>query len=141
MPGFDLLKGQITLSENLIISSQTVPSKLFNYFKHEEVKFLDLKNGWRHYQLENVKIQDKYFKFDLAFLAERLKSISFTFQFQTYEPSSWDAWSEKEELQKCALYENWLTSEVGVHRNFPWGHIGAYYDKKGGGANMVIRYI
>ncbi|CAM3902256.1 hypothetical protein MUGA111182_16245 [Mucilaginibacter galii] len=119
MPGFDLLKGQIILSENLILCVQTVPSQLFNYFKHEEVKFLDLKNGWMHYQLENVKIQDKYFKFDLAFLGERLKSISFSFQFQTYEPSSWDAWSEKEELQKYALYENWLTIEVGVHRNYP----------------------
>ena len=141
MPAFDLLKGQIILSENLVISSQTVPSQILNYFKHEEVKLVELKNGWVHYQLENFEIQDKYFKFDLAFFGESLKSISFTFQFQTYEPSSWDAWSEKEELQKCALYENWLTSEVGVYRNFSWGEIGAYYDKRGGGANMVIRYI
>jgi len=141
MPIFELLSGQIILAEGLMISSQTVPSQFFKYFKQEEVKLLDLKNGWIHYQLENVKLQDKYFKFDLTFFGEKLKSISFSFQFQAYEPSSWDDWSEKEELQKCALYENWLTSEVGVQRSFSWGTIGAYYDKKGGRANMVIRYI
>ena len=137
---FDLLNGQIILSENLIISSHTVPSQILKSFKPEEVKLLDLKNGWVHYQLENVKLQDKYFKFDLCFLDEKLKSISFSFQSQAHKPSSWDDWSEKEELQKCALFENWLTSKVGVHRNFFWGNIGAYYDSKGGGASIVMRY-
>ena len=137
---FDLLNGQIILPENLIISSHTVPSQILKSFKPEEVKLLDLKNGWIHYQLENVKLQNKYFKFDLCFLDETLKSISFSFQSQAYEPFSWDDWSEKEELQKCALFENWLTGEVGVHRKFLWGEIGAYYDNKGGGASIVMRY-
>ena len=137
---FDLPKGQIIFAENLIISSHTVPSQIFQSFKQEEVKLLDLKNGWIHCQLENIKLQDKYFMFDLSFLDETLKSISFSFQSQSYKPSSWDDWSEKEELKKCALFENWLTIEVGVHRRFFWGEIGAYYDNKGGGASIVMRY-
>jgi len=53
---------------------------------------------------------------------------------------SWDDWSEAKELQSKVEYDHWLTSEIGTRRVFSWGNIEAYFDAKGGGSGIVLRY-
>jgi hypothetical protein len=73
------------------------------------------------------------------FFCDKLDSLRFGFKNQS-GMLSWDDWSEAKELQSKVEYDHWLTSEIGTRRVFSWGNIEAYFDAKGGGSGIVLRY-
>lgn len=99
-----------------------------------------MNNGWKHYVAWNIHLQDSYLCFTFFFEHEELKMIDFIVGDEPITMSSWDEWSEKDQLTKRDYYDNWLTNEIGDERKFPWGTIGAYYDSNGGGSGIVVKY-
>jgi len=71
----------------------------------------------------------------------RLFCIDFGFVTEQQKKLTWADWSEKEELKRKDIYEEWLTEKIGEKRTYSWGKIGAYYDPRGGVSSMVINYV
>ena len=55
--------------------------------------------------------------------------------------TSWDNWSEEQELVTQKYYDQWLTAHIGKERSFNWGAIESIYDKKGGCTCVWINYL
>lgn len=101
----------------------------------------DMGNGWKWYNVRNVKIVDLYFIISFGFFNERLKELSFVFSTTKYNLSKGlESWDENEERQKAVIFNNWLKSELGSEKTFGWGEVWADYDEKGGSSSIGIRY-
>lgn len=107
----------------------------------ENLSETDMGNGWKWYNVKNVKIVDLYFIISFGFLNERLKELSFAFSNTKYDLSKgWESWNENEEGQKAVTFNNWLKAELGSEKTFGWGEVWADYDEKSGNSSIGIRY-
>jgi len=68
-----------------------------------------------------------------------IRMIGFSMQDNT--TSTWENWSEENELQKEKYYKQWLTTHIGEERSFDWGKVGVHYDRKGGSTFMWVNYL
>jgi len=135
----DSLNGELKISDQLIITKNTIPDDLFGHYKTNNIEVRDINNGFIHYTIRDVELQGKYFFFSFCFFGGRLNMLTFGFE---NHPGllSWDDWSEAKEMQNKVEYDHWLDGEIGTRRVFPWGKIGAYFDPKGGGSGIVLRH-
>jgi len=132
--------GLFTLPGEITVKPFSGKKELTDYFKNNNAESWDVKNGWEHYYLRNIKIKDKYFFFDFTFYNEILNRIDFCFYDTPVKNASWDDWSEAKELERKEEFEKWLNNETGNQRNFHWGKVNAYYDSKGGSSGIMIAY-
>ena len=138
-PILDPLNGQIKISDQFIVSKNIEPNDLFRYYKTTDIEVWNVNNGFIHYTIRDVKLQGNYFYFSFCFFGERQQMLSFGFKNQQ-GMLSWDDWSEAKEIQNRVEHDHWLDNEIGTRRVFPWGKIEAYFDPKGGGSGIVLRY-
>lgn len=116
----DRKNGAIRISDTLIISRETTPNELFDYFDDHKIMIRDVKNCYIHYNVQDIPLDETFFNFDFAFHNDRLLSVD-----MGYDTSGdgWDNWSEEKELNREKKYHNWLSRQVGPARNFTWGVI------------------
>jgi hypothetical protein len=129
--------GQIIISDNMVISNQTKPQQLFDYFGDDKVDLNEMKNGYIHYRVHDVDINSTLFSFVLIFYLDRLEMINLGFD---RSGDSWDNWSEEKELKREKKYNDWLNDQIGLQRSFDWGDIWARFDIKNGSSNIGLRY-
>lgn len=137
----DSKTGAIVLSEDIRISSITQPAKLKEYFGHKELKALSMGNGWVHYSVKNIQVEDEYFIFIFIFYKDILKTISFVISNHPFSEASWEDWSKETEAKNRNFFENWLSGQIGSQRNFAWGNVNSVLDEKGGGSDILLNYI
>ncbi len=102
---------------------------------------LDMGNGWKWYNVRNVKVANLYFIISFGFLDERLKELSLGFSKLKYDLSKgWESCSEKEERQNDVIFNKWLNTELGSERTISWGEVWVGYDEKGGSSSIGLRY-
>ncbi len=136
----DTRNGELKCAEDFLVSKQTTPEDVISYFGQDNIIIRDTNTGWKHYSVRNAKMNDTYFIFTFYFDNAILKMLDFIVSDQVIIAGSWDDWSERKELEKRDYYNDWLTNEIGNKREFPWGTIGAFYDAKGGGSSIVLKY-
>jgi hypothetical protein len=135
----DSTNGQLKISDQFIVSKNSTSDDLFGHYKSSDIEVWDVNNGFIHYTIMDVKLQEKYFFFSFCFFRDRFDSLRFGFKNQP-GMLSWDDWSEAKEIQNKVEHDHWLNSEIGPGRIFQWGKIDAYYDPKGGGSGILLRY-
>ena len=102
---------------------------------------IDMGNGWKWYNVGNVKVAELYFIISFGFLNDRLNQLSLGFSNSKYDLSKgWESWNEKEERRNAVVFDNWLKAELGSGKTFSWGEVWADYDEKGGSSSIGIRY-
>jgi hypothetical protein len=136
----DKFNGHLLFSNDFEVSPNTKPDDLLLYFGQENVKIRDIKNGWKHYVISNIKKDSIYFWGTFYFENGILSFLSFVIDDKLILTDSWNNWSEENELQKRDYYDNWLTEQLGKKREFSWGAVGAFFDNKGGQSSIVLRY-
>jgi hypothetical protein len=132
--------GHLTISGEFSIAPKITSDEIIAYFGVEQVTVKDIKNGWVHYYLRNILIDQKYFAFVFLFCDGDLKHISFGFNLEPVINPSWDDWSVEKELEKKVIFDNWLTFQIGAGRTFDWGEVGACNDIKTRDASITLRY-
>lgn len=101
----------------------------------------EIGNGWIWHDVRNVQIQDQYFSIAFAFYNNKLNIITLIINNTRFNSNNGaDPWSEKEEMQRAIIFNNWLNAEIGSERTFSWGEVWAGYDPKGGFSSITIRY-
>jgi hypothetical protein len=136
----DSANGHLRFANSFTVSSQTTPEEIVHYFGQENVSINDVKTGWKHYSVRNIKINDTYFIITFYFDDDILKMLDFIVSDKLMVAGSWDDWSEKKELQNRDYYDSWLTKQIGTNRQFLWGTINSFYDSKGGFSSIVLKY-
>lgn len=132
--------GEISLSEDIRITSKTSPQYLKEHFGQSELRSLSMGNGWVHYSIKNIQITDQYFIFIFLFYKDILKTVSFVISTLPFSESSWNDWSKEKEEQNKSFFENWLSTRIGSQRSFAWGNVNVVLDEKGGGSAIVLNY-
>ena len=135
----DPLNGQLRLSNQLIISKNTIPDDLFRQYQPSNIEIWDIKNGFVHYTIRDIELQDRFFFFSFCFFKGLLDSVTLGFKDQP-GMLSWDDWSMEKGIQNRVELDHWLNNEIGFCRVFPWGKAEAYFDPKGGGSGIALRY-
>jgi len=137
----DKKTGFVKLASDKIIKPTMSLGQIKSMDIWESQSEIDMGNGWKWYNVRNVKFASLYFTISFGFLDERLKKLSLGFSNSKYDPSKgWESWSETEERQNAGIFENWLNEELGSGKAFSWGEVWANYDEKGGGSSIGIRY-
>ena len=136
----DSVNGHLRFANSFTVTSQTTPEEIVHYFGQENVSINDVKKGWKHYSVRNIKINDTYFIITFYFDNDILKMLDFIVSDKLIVGGSWDDWSEKKELQNRDYYNDWLTKQIGNNRQFDWGTINSFYDSKGGFSSIVLKY-
>jgi len=135
----NLENGDFSIDNNIVIGRDK------SYFDILELvpqnRTWDIGNGYKWIYFENVDIENLIFYVNVCFHNNRLFCIDFGFVTEQEKKLSWDDWSEKEELKRKDIYEEWLTEKIGEKRTYSWGKIGASYDPRGGVSSMVINYV
>ena len=73
-------------------------------------------------------------------LQSRLGTIQISVQGDGY-PTSWEKWSEQQELNRKAEHDSWLASELGSPPyQYSWGEIESTYDQRTGSSLISVRY-
>ncbi len=132
--------GYLRFTNGFTVSSRTTPKDIVQHFGQENVRINDVKTGWKHYSVCNVKLNDTYFIITFYFDNDILKMLVFIVSDKPIVAGSWDDWNEDEELKNRDYYDEWLTKEIGKDRQFSWGTIGSFYDNKGGFSSIVLNY-
>jgi hypothetical protein len=136
----DSVNGHLKFASSFTISSRTTPEEIIQYFGQKNVSINNVKTGWKHYSVRNVKINDTYFIITFYFDNDILKMLDFIVSDKPIVAGSWDDWSEKKGLQNRDYYNDWLTKEIGSNRQFSWGTVNSFYDSKGGFSSIVLKY-
>jgi hypothetical protein len=137
----DRKTGNIEVASGKVINPSMSFEEVIRMGLGESQAEKDIGNGWVWHDVKNVKIDDQYFNISFAFYNNKLNTITLVFSNTKYDSNKGsEPWSEKEELQKAIIFNNWLFAEVGSERTFNWGQAGAGYDPKGGFSSIVIRY-
>ena len=136
----DSVNGHLRFANSFTVSSRTTTEEIIQYFGQENVSINDVKTGWKHYSVRNVKINDTYFIITFYFDNDILKMLDFIVSDKLIVAGSWDDWSEKKELKNRDYYNDWLTKEIGSNRQYAWGTVNSFYDSKGGFSSIVLKY-
>jgi hypothetical protein len=92
------------------------------------------------YMIGAHEIAGLTFIITLYFYGQQLESISLAHIAKEFG-TSWDDWSEEQELQRKAVHDRWLIEQTGQASHvYPWGEIGSDYDPRSGGSSITIRY-
>lgn len=134
------VNGSLQFSDHFWVSPGTTPEMLQAYFKAAEIKINAFNNGWAHYKLRNIQVDDKYFIFTFLFENHRLKIIWMVVSDKPFKEEGWDNWSLENELKEQKMYDQWLTSQVGNLRKFNWGTVNAVFDERGGSSFIALHY-
>lgn len=134
----DIQNGSFYITEQIVFTKGRNYYDILNLVPTNET--WDVQNGYKWIYLKNIELGKLFFFISVCFHNNKLISIDFGFTDQQKRDSSWEEWSEKDELQRKENYEKWLTAALGNRRNFDWGEIGAYFDPKGGTSSMILRY-
>jgi hypothetical protein len=68
----DSLNGELKISDQFIVSKNIMPDDLFRHYKTSDIEVWDVNNGFIHYTIRDVKLQEKYFYFSFCFFATSL---------------------------------------------------------------------
>jgi len=91
---------------------------------------------WLNYQAPIGDSLDAVFVFKGGVLVETRLSMRST------QESSWTTWSEAEEAKRKAGHDALLRQELGnPPYRFSWGVVESVLDQKGGGSQIILRYL
>lgn len=135
--------GAFRLSDDFSVNKDSSYANVLVFFNEQNTHTDDYKNGWTIIRITDHFIQDHYFNITFRFENGLLKSIDFILSATPYSQStdSWDNWSYDKEMQGKQRYDKWLTTQVGGARNFHWGSASAWFDERGGGSSITLRYL
>ncbi len=133
----DIHNGSFHLNNNEIISRKSSYSEIISYKSTDHAQNMGNGYGWIYFR--NIFIDNLYFFLAVSFYKETIKSINFSFSPKPQE-MNWDNWDQKEELELKKLFDEWLDNNIGKKRNFNWGKINSYYDKREGNSGIIIEY-
>ncbi|MFD0939382.1 hypothetical protein [Pedobacter boryungensis] len=103
-------------------------------------KIWDIQNGYKWIYFDDIEIDKLFFHIGVCFYNDKLFCIDFSFTEKQEKNLTWDNWNEKEEVNRKETYDKWLTKNMGSKRNFEWGKVSAYFDRKAGSSSIVIKY-
>lgn len=108
----------------------------------EKQEFTDMDNGWVWLSERNVQVGGQYFILSFGFFYGVLRMVHMLIGSRPYslESLGLEDWSEEEQLERARYYHEWLDSQVGPQREFPWGNIWSGYDAQSKGSSIIIRY-
>ena len=102
-------------------------------------KLQEQRHGWDEYRISSYEFDKDTLIIDLLFQNRKLSIIQIYIKFHDLEePADWGSWTEEFESKKLLKLQNWLETQIGKKREFKWGGIIAYRDKKGGFSNVTI---
>ncbi|GJH40768.1 hypothetical protein RCZ04_13180 [Capnocytophaga sp. HP1101] len=127
--------GDFLLIEGETITVNTTFSTLRERFPNN--KIWNVGTGYYWLYFSDCLFEEKLFNVSLCFKGEELKFLSFAMK---EKQTSWDDWSEEQELQNEEYYDQWLTAHIGKKRIFSWGTIESIYDRKGGSTSICVKY-
>ena len=134
----DFKTGNINLSGKIMISKDQ------RYNEISKLKLIkntwDVANGYKWIYFLPIEIEQLNYQISACYFEEQLSTINLSFHQIDSPQKTWNDWSEEKELSMEKTYEDWLTEQVGSERIFEWGAIGVYYDIKGGGTSINIKY-
>ena len=136
----DKITGQLRFGNDFIVDGTTTPKEIIQYFGQSNIDTKNMQTGWKHYSVRNYKLNGTYFIFTFYYKDDTLKMLDFVISEIPFGTTSWMDWSEQKELEMRDNYNDWLTKEIGKERNFSWGTIDAFYDKKSGGSSIFLKY-
>jgi hypothetical protein len=94
---------------------------------------------WVWCTVDGLGIGEVGFTVVLGFEDDALHSIRLS--DRAYASSSWDDWSEENELRRKKAHDAWLSSTLGAPPyDCAWGSISSLYDVRGGSASIVVTY-
>lgn len=128
--------GDFLLIEGEIINTKTTFTALKERFPDNKVWEVGTGYFWLYFY--NCPFEGKLFSISLCFKGEKLENLCFEMNERC---TSWDNWSEEQELVTQKYYDQWLTAHIGKERSFNWGAIESIYDKKGGCTCVWINYL
>jgi len=142
----DTKKGDFSLSNDFVLSSESKLKDVINFFGEANFKQSPyIKNCYLSSQL---KIDELYFKFILYFENDVLKKIQFEIE---QEAKARTPWGNNRDFEtrwianqlKDSTNFNWDTAQPGehYHNSYSWGTIGIYFDFKNGTYTSSINYI
>lgn len=134
--------GAFRLADEFAATKDAAYPEVLAFFNGQDVETDDYRNGWTIISVSDHFVQGHYFNITFRFEHALLKSIDFILSPTPYALStdSWDNWSHDEEMDKKDRYDNWLTTQVGGARKFHWGTVSAWFDERGGGSSITLRY-
>jgi len=132
--------GTLIINKNIRVDRVTRPQDIVLLFGPEQVQFREIGNGWTWYRVDKVSGETPLTNILFVFQSGTLKQINFLLSNLPVKSTSWNEWSEENELAIQRHLDNKLTECLGTGRDFIWGNIGSFYDGKGGGSSIVMRY-
>jgi hypothetical protein len=128
--------GDLFLLREITISKSTTFSELRKLFPTHRI--WEVETGFNWIYFDDILFEYKKFYLYICFEGEMIRMIGFSMQDNT--TSTWENWSEENELQKEKYYKQWITFHIGERRKFSWGIIDAYFDRKAGDTSIWINY-
>lgn len=113
-------------------------------FASHEPKSGRFASEWTSLAVEDVPADASYFHLRMRLESDRLKVIDLSFgpePARSGAEKSWDDYDESEQRAQRDVYDAWLSTQVGSARQHPWGTVSAYFDERGGGAGILLRYL
>ena len=92
------LNGQLKISDQLIVSKNTIPDDIFRHYKTTDTEVRDVNTGFIHYTIRDIELQEKYFFFSFCFFDIRLDMLTSHFQ----KAFSW--------IANPLFYRSWITN-------------------------------
>lgn len=135
----DSTNGGLIFSNDFTVSSKTIAEEIIVFFGLEN-KQPDEKTGWCSYNVRHVKLGDTHLRTTFYFNNGSLKMTDFIIADKEFIECSWDDWNEKEELEQEKKYDKWISDQIGDCRQFDWGLIHSFYDRRSAGTSIIITY-
>jgi|GEM_PF-5148241 len=122
--------GEFMLDKGFVLSGMTQDSDLITHFGKERLIIRDFKNGYSHYMIHNLKLDDLYFILTVRFFKGRITRIEFVLQLLPYDGNAgWDSFDREEEIRKGKFMEQWMAKQIGREaKAHDWGEMGLSYD-------------
>ena len=139
-PIINNINGQLRLSNDFIVSSQTRTQEIVDYFGESNIVINDVNTGWKNHSISKIKINELNLTITFYFNKDILKMLNLIINDKGLIKSSWEDWDKDKELNQKEYFNDWLTSQIGRKRQFSWGKIEAIYDNKSGASSIVLNY-
>ena len=123
----------------LRISRELLEAAFIDSTAGRNARVLDMRTGWKWYQLPVLSDGDMTVGISLGFESGRLRQVTLG-DASTELGSSWDDWSEAKEQLKADRIRDWLAVMGLAPGIYHWGEVWAGFDPKGGFGGATIRY-
>ena len=138
----DQATGEITLDSGLRIPPRWTEDVFLSSSLASGAVPLVTNGEWHSFRARPALISAVLFGIDLTFRAGVLDSVSLEL-IREDDATSWDDWSEQQELQRKSDHDAWLTRIFGSPppHSFPWGEVTSLYYPQDGSSSITVSYV